>query len=80
MRRRRFKLRLAVLLLVATGLIAPPGRAQAAAQSAIANGYSAVIRRTSHGVPHITGSTLANVMFGRAGSTPRTASATSTTR
>ncbi|GIH19286.1 penicillin acylase family protein [Rugosimonospora africana] len=55
---------LAVLSLVA-GLIAVPAQAHAADESANSTGYAAVIRRTSYGIPHITGSTLANVMFGQ---------------
>lgn len=65
-RRSRFSpaaLCLAALCLVASGLLAVPSRAFATNESA--NGYSAVIRRTSYGIPHITGSSLANVMFGQ---------------
>jgi acyl-homoserine-lactone acylase len=65
MRRRRIELWLAVLALVASGLVAVPDQARAADENAATTGYSAVIRRTSYGVPHITASSLANVMFGQ---------------
>jgi acyl-homoserine-lactone acylase len=42
-----------------------PAQARALGESATSTGYSAVIRRTSYGIPHITGSSLANVMFGQ---------------
>jgi acyl-homoserine-lactone acylase len=56
---------LAVLCPVASGLLAAPSQAHADSESASATGYAAVIRRTSYGIPHITGSSLANVMFGQ---------------
>ncbi|GAA5194269.1 N-acyl homoserine lactone acylase QqaR [Rugosimonospora acidiphila] len=65
MRRRRFRLSLAVLSLAASGLIAVPAPAHAGPETATTTAYSAVIRRTSYGIPHITGSSLANVMFGQ---------------
>ena len=69
MKRRRFRLLVVVLSLVPTGLIAAPdpasATASAAGESAGGTGYSAVIQRTSYGIPHITGSSAANVMFGQ---------------
>ncbi|WP_433615851.1 penicillin acylase family protein [Dactylosporangium sp. CA-139114] len=61
-----------VIALAAAALLSPAvavttaGPAAAAADAVAAGGYSAVIKRTSYGVPHITAANLGSVAFGQA--------------
>lgn len=56
----RFRTVFSALAIAAVGL----GATLAAIPAAASDGYEATIRRTSHGIPHITGDTYADVAYG----------------
>ncbi|MGI5238069.1 penicillin acylase family protein [Dactylosporangium sp. CA-139066] len=56
----------AAALLAPAVVLATAGPAAAAADAVAAGGYSAVIKRTSYGVPHISAANIGSVAFGQA--------------
>ncbi|GAA2337358.1 penicillin acylase family protein [Dactylosporangium salmoneum] len=56
----------AAALVVPAAVLATAGPAAAAADAVASGGYSAVIKRTSYGVPHITANSVGSVAFGQA--------------